>query len=856
SPTDTQPVFDAIVKSGVHLFGGMNVSLRLVKGDYLESTASTRSDYDTGETYRTALDDERSPSIRAIRNRDVVQVSDIFAKEWVGTPLRQRAEQRGFRAIMHAPMLRKGDAIGTIVVTRATPGLFTEKQVALLKTFADQAVIAIENVRLFKELQTRNAEITEALEQQTATAEILRVISSSPTDLQPVFDTILENATRLCDAHMANLALIDGDTRRTVAQRGGSAEYAKWVTNRGPYRPVAGGSVARMIAERRPIQITDLRDSPAYRDRTGPGAIALVELGGARSRISVPMLKEGRVIGAITIYRPEVRPFSQKQIDLVSTFSSQAVIAIENVRLFHEIQEKSEQLELASLHKSQFLANMSHELRTPLNAIIGYSEMLQEDAAELEAEQFVDDLKKIHASGQHLLELINGVLDLSKIEAGKMDLYLESFNIASVVESVTAVIAPLVQKKSNRLEVVCADNVGTMHADLTKVRQTLFNLLSNACKFTENGTVTLSVERERSDGGDSLVFRVHDTGIGMTPEQMTRLFQEFSQADASTTRKYGGTGLGLALSRRLCQMMGGDITVESEPGRGSTFTLRLPAEVKDVAAEAAMAEPATRPRPGAEGALVLVVDDDAAVRETMERFLTREGYSVATASGGREGLRLARELRPAAITLDVMMPDLDGWTVLSALKGDPELADIPAILVSIVDEKNRGYTLGATDYMVKPINRARLVSMLRSLCQPAARNILVVDDDDAVRASVVRALKEDGWNVTEAVNGKAALSALGDARPDAIVLDLMMPEMDGFEFLAEFRARAEWHGIPVVVVTAKDLTEDDRRCLNGGVERIVQKSARSREEFLGELARALTACVGRERIVEAAGRGA
>jgi CheY-like chemotaxis protein/anti-sigma regulatory factor (Ser/Thr protein kinase) len=421
------------------------------------------------------------------------------------------------------------------------------------------------------------------------------------------------------------------------------------------------------------------------------------------------------------------------------------------------------------------------------------------------------------------------------------------------VNYVVEIIAPLARKQANCLEVQCDENLGSMYADLTKVRQGLFNLLSNACKFTENGTIVLGVTREQLDGMGWVVFRVRDTGIGMSAEQLKRMFQEFSQADAATTRKYGGTGLGLALSRRLCRMMGGDITVESELGVGSTFTLRLPVEV---GSEVEMVTPrsATPSRAAGNDTLILVVDDDPSARDTIERFLTREGFSVVTASGGREALRLARELRPAAITLDVMMPDLDGWTVLAAVKGDPELADIPAILVSIVDEKNRGYSLGAAEYMVKPIDRERLVTVLRKVCSPRARRVLVVDDDDVLRGNVARMLEREGWTVMEARNGRAALAVFDEAIPEAIVLDLVMPEMDGFEFLAEFRRHAEWRDIPVIVMTAKDLTEDDRRFLNSGAERVLQKSAAlSCDELLKDLRRLLMDSVGRRRAVPVAG---
>jgi CheY-like chemotaxis protein len=378
-----------------------------------------------------------------------------------------------------------------------------------------------------------------------------------------------------------------------------------------------------------------------------------------------------------------------------------------------------------------------------------------------------------------------------------------------------------------------------MHGDLTKVRQTLFNLLSNACKFTEGGRVTLAVSREATATGDWMVFGVSDTGIGMTAEQMTRLFQEFSQADAATTRRYGGTGLGLALSRRLCRMMGGEIAATSEEGRGSAFTIRLPAHVADARVEPAVPRPHQGGAPG--GPAVLVIDDEPTTRELMERFLSKEGFRVVTATGGEDGLTLARELRPHAITLDVLMPGMDGWAVLSALKADPDLADIPVIMLTMVDDRNLGYALGASDYLTKPVDRERLIGVLKKYRRDLP--ILVVDDDATFRQLMRRLLEREGYSVSEAENGRAGLERARESTPGLVLLDLMMPEMDGFEFLAELRRHEPWRAIPVVVVTAKELMLEDHERLNGAVVKILQKGHSSRESLLSEVRELVAACL-------------
>ncbi len=518
-------------------------------------------------------------------------------------------------------------------------------------------------------------------------------------------------------------------------------------------------------------------------------------------------------------------------------------------RAEEELLKAKDAAEAANRAKSHFLANMSHELRTPLNAIIGYSEMLQEQAVDLDQHDTIPDLQKIRSAGKHLQSLIDDILDLSKIEAGKMELFLETFDVSALVDGVVTTVQPLVEKSGNTLEIRCANELGTIRADMTKVRQILFNLLSNACKFTQNGAIGLDVSRRSVDGRDWMHFRVSDTGIGMTADQIGRLFQDFTQVDASTTRRYGGTGLGLAISRRFCEMMGGEISVDSTLNTGSTFSFSIPSRTDALEADETKAPPDKaivdrHPVSAATHDTVLVIDDDPLVHDLLARYLTREGFRVVAAATGREGLELARTLRPTAITLDVIMPGLDGWAVLAALKSNPDLADIPVVIVTMTDDRHMGYALGAADYVTKPFDPGRLTAILRrhTGVDPTA-SVLIVDDDPVMREMTRRLLQRDSWAVMEAESGRAALQRLNERVPTLIILDLMMPEMDGFDFIHELRKTPAWRQIPVVVLTARDVSEDDRRRLNGSVAKILRKAAYRREELLLEVREQVKACL-------------
>ena len=536
--------------------------------------------------------------------------------------------------------------------------------------------------------------------------------------------------------------------------------------------------------------------------------------------------------------------------DVARAFNDVALaLTATNASLKDEVlQRKSAEqaAEQANRAKSQFLASMSHELRTPLNAIIGYSEMLQEEAGDTQHPEFIPDLQKIHTAGKHLLHLINDILDLSKIEAGKVDLFLETFSVEKLVTEVAGMIEPIARKNSNTFTVRCAPDVGQMHADVTRVSQCLFNLLSNASKFAQSGNVTLEVESITNERQDSVRFRVIDTGIGMTPEQLTSLFRPFTQADALTTRHFGGTGLGLAITRRFCELMDGTVSVESVHGKGSTFTMIIPRNVvprsldvdqtdRESPSPSSKAKQSLAPR-----GTVLTIDDDPAVLELLERYLTKEGYRVVAAKSGAEGLRLAAELRPSAITLDVVMPEMDGWQVLRSLKTHPELSNTPVVIVTMTDDMAQGFALGAADFLVKPVDRTRLLSVverIKPLTEPA--RVLVVEDDPASSEMLTRLLKNANCQVAVARNGVEALKQIEARLPDLMLLDLMMPEMDGFEVMAKIRNDARWRSIPVVVITAKDLTDEDRARLNGGVARIFRKGTMARDELLRELGRLL-----------------
>jgi signal transduction histidine kinase/CheY-like chemotaxis protein len=484
----------------------------------------------------------------------------------------------------------------------------------------------------------------------------------------------------------------------------------------------------------------------------------------------------------------------------------------------------------ANKTKSQFLANMSHELRTPLNAIIGYSEMLREEALDTAQDGLVPDIDKITVAGRHLLSLVNDILDLSKIEAGKVELYLESFDLPRELAQVVDTIQPLIRKNGNQLVVECAPELSAqlsnVVSDLTKFRQVLFNILSNAAKFTDKGLIRLVVDVPNSPNvPERFRLRVIDSGIGMNPEQLARMFQTFSQADASTTRKYGGSGLGLAISKHFCTMLGGDISVSSTPGVGSTFTVVLPLRALRPTPPEAVPLPA-----GAK--TVLVIDDDPVVHDLLQRQLSSSGYRVLLAGTGLRGLEIARAERPDVITLDVMMPVMDGWSVLAALKADSALCDIPVVMLSMTSDKQMGYALGASHFLMKPINKIELNKVLQRFLSKGT-SALVIEDDQATRELLVRGLSAAGVRVAQAENGRVGMDWLQNhERPDLILLDLMMPVMDGFEFVAELRKNQAFADVPIVVISAKDLSEADRSVLMGGVDRIMSKGALEATDLL------------------------
>jgi signal transduction histidine kinase/DNA-binding response OmpR family regulator/flagellar biosynthesis chaperone FliJ len=693
--------------------------------------------------------------------------------------------------------------------------VFRDNAISLDRFVAEREQAAQQLEKLVAE---RTAELARSVDELRALGEVSQTINST-LDLNTVLGAIVSKAAQLSGTETGTIYVFNESKHEyeLCATYGMTESLIKSLKEQ---HPVINEGLARAIERREPIQTADLHEAPPSLGRD------IMLRAGYPARLIVPLLAADRVLGALVVRRKAPGQFPKNTIELLQTFATQSVLAIQNARLFSEIDEKSRQVEIANQHKSQFLANMSHELRTPLNSIIGLTDMMVNNAARFGTDKALEPLRRVHRAGTHLLGLINQILDVSRIEAGKLELHLESVGIPPLIEEVVGTARPLAEQNKNVLTVECPRDLPPIETDAMRLRQIILNLLGNACKFTKSGNVKLQVAMALHQGQQFLEIAVIDTGIGMTAEQMSRLFEEFSQADASTERQYGGTGLGLSITHRLCQMMGGDVTVSSEPGKGSTFTVRLPFAAGGVAepaaARAAKAATAATAEPGRD--YVLVIDDDETARQLIADYLAQAGFAVITAANGVEGLKRAKEYHPIAITLDVIMPDIDGWTVLAALRGDPELADIPTIMATIVDEQRHGMTLGAVGYLTKPIDRDKLVDLVAKYRAPSGPTRILVVEDDATQRELIRSwLEPQNWSVIEADNGRVAIDRLSERVADVILLDLMMPEMDGFQLVAEMQKHPAWSKIPVIVVTARDLTVEDHARLNSLIEMILRK---------------------------------
>ena len=761
----------------------------------------------------------------------LASVSAYYLARTITRPIRSlqvSAQSLAAGALDEPVQAESSDEIGELAVN------FEKMRSALNASFAE---VERQNAELETKVRDRTADLDEALQRQghqndeleQRNAELVQIQSDlleSQRDLQQSRERINKIVQSSPDG------IIAIDRRGVVETFSASAEQLF-----GYYASEVIGKNVKMLM---PEQIAEDHDHYLAQYYTGkPSSIV------HNTRLTDALRKDGSIFPMeLKVEEVEFEHDESIFIGIIRDIS-------QRLQMEAEILEATERAERANEAKSAFLANMSHELRTPMNAIIGYSEMLAEDAEEDGLDEMLDDLRKMNFAGKHLLELINDVLDLSKIEAGRMDVVLETIPVTEMVQNVIDTARGLVERNGNTISFTVADNVGEIYADLTKVRQMLLNLISNAAKFTSNGSVSLEVERYLAGDDQWVRLSVSDSGIGIPPDKLEAIFQEFSQADETTTRNFGGTGLGLSLTRRFAQMMGGDITVESVVGEGSTFSVEIPAEVvltpQGLEPEASMSETtiaegssATRApvidQFDSSGANALVIDDDETARDLLSRALAHEGWNVITAANGAEGLRLAAEMRPSLITLDVLMPGMDGWTVLRRLKANPELRDIPVVMVSMVGDKTLGYQLGAVESLQKPIDRSRLRELIAQYATVSEMTVLIVEDDEAARKTIKKVMEGENWEVTTAENGAIGLDRAAEQQFDLILLDLMMPVVDGFEFLQTLRTgRLLSSDSPVVVLTAKTLDEADRAMLEGAVHQVVAKSGADLETLVSDV---------------------
>ncbi|HWM74885.1 MAG TPA: GAF domain-containing protein [Nocardioides sp.] len=691
----SEQILDTIVDRARRLCHADVAQLYLLEGDAFRLSRITGEAPEEFRRYAPAhpLRPSRDTLLgRVALDRSTQQIDDVLADPEYGRPDLQRLA--GFRTLLSAPMLLGDEVVGVLSMWRTQVDPFSEQDMSLLDEFAAQAAIALRQVDLMQSLEARSTELASKVEQLEALREVSDAVSSS-LDPDAVLNSIVSNAVRLTGTDGGSIMEYDERTDAFVvrAAHGSGQELLDRLRDITIRRDAT--LVGRAATERRPLEVPDLSQvaldphlDALYRD-------------GWRSVLAIPMLRGDLIIGVVVIRRRTVGSFDEDMVELLQTLATQSLVAIVNARLFRELETKSAELEVASRHKSEFLASMSHELRTPLNAVIGFSEVLIDRMfGELNERQdeYVHD---IWNSGRHLLELLNEILDLSKVEAGQMVLEPSTFRVEQALEYVVSMVRERAAKHGIAVSVGIGDEVDTLEADELRFKQVLLNLLSNAVKFTpDGGSVQVRAERV----GDELVVTVSDTGIGVPPEDRERIFESFQQGGRGVAREEG-TGLGLTLTRRIIELFDGRLWLESEVGVGSTFGFAVPLRARDTAGTESGA-------PDSTGQTILLVDDDRASLDLMAAYLEGAGLRLERATDGVAALRLTRELRPAALVLDIRLPGLDGWQILDRLREDPETADIPTIVASVVDDRARGLALGAAAYLRKPVSREALLAAL------------------------------------------------------------------------------------------------------------------------------------------------
>jgi signal transduction histidine kinase/DNA-binding response OmpR family regulator len=830
SGSELQPVFETVVRHAVRLCAADAGMVYQLDGDVYQVAVALGGSAE----YRRYLQAHPVPQGtgtlvgRVGLERRTVQIADAVADpqyQW-----REAWELGGFRTMLGVPMLADGRVVGVIALWRSHVDPFDERTIELVTTFAAQGVIAIRNVQLLQELEQRSKQLSSSVDELRALGEVSQAVSSS-LDLDEVLTTIVTRAAELSGADGGSIFEFEPSTAEFVLRTCAGTSQALVQTLHDIRIGLDETFIGQAAATGEVRQAPDLDVEPH-----DPHVDALRQ-NGWRSMVAVPLRREDEIIGALIVRRTVRGDLPVETVRLLETLANQSVVAIHNARVFHQLERKTRELEVASQHKSDFLASMSHELRTPLNAVIGFSDVLLDRMFGELNERQDEYVRDIRNSGRHLLELINEILDLSKVEAGQMELDLDAVSLPELIEHGLAMVRERAGGHGISLTRDVDPELATAHADELKLKQVIVNLLSNAVKFTpDGGAVTVTARRVGTEAHVS----VRDTGVGIPAAEQERVFEAFQRGGRAARTSTEGTGLGLTLSKRIIDLHGGRLWMESEPGVGSTFSFAIPLVHASAAPTDRPPEPSEPVDVTSDGTgNILVVEDDRRSADLLRVYLEDAGYAVSIARDGVAGLELAGRLRPAAVILDVLLPRLNGWDLLAQLKSDPATSEIPVVIVSMTDDQGAGFALGAADYLVKPVDRARLLGALSRCAQPRREPpTLVAIDDDPVDLDLLEAvLAPEGWRVVRATGGEEGLRAVREERPAVVVLDLLMPGLDGFAVIEQLRADPLVGDVPVVVLTSKEMTRADRERLAGQISFLAQKGSFPQSELVSLVGR-------------------